>query len=103
MSSIVLLQGVTSVSVGTAYGCEQITTASIQASITGTGVLSSTVLIQISNDNIGWVTMATLGLSDTTPSEAFINNLPFSYIRASVSSISGTNATVSVTMKEIFL
>ncbi len=72
---------------------------SVQATVVGTGAVSATVLFQVSNDNVGWVTTATMTLSGTTSDTALVNITPsWTYFRASVTAISGTSAAVTVTI-----
>jgi len=67
---------------------------------TSAGTGSVTVAIQLSNDNTHWVTFnsisLTLGTTDTT--DGFSTDEPWKYVRANVTEISGTGATVSVLM-----
>lgn len=65
---------------------------------TSTGAGSATVLIEASLDNTNWFTVDTLSLTlATTVSNDDGNSVvPYPYIRARISAISGTDATVSV-------
>lgn len=73
-----------------------------QAYLAGTGAVTATVLIQCTNTNdtsASWMTLATITLSGTTTAVdgyATIANWP--NVRAKCTAISGTNATVTVTM-----
>jgi hypothetical protein len=62
---------------------------------------AATVLIQVSNDGVNYLTMGTitltLGTAVTTDGFAVINN--WNFYRANLSAISGTGAKVSVYMK----
>jgi hypothetical protein len=62
---------------------------------------AATVLIQVSNDGVNYITLATinltLGTAATSDGIAAANS--WEYYRANVSAISGTNATVTVYMK----
>lgn len=70
-----------------------------QATVAGSGAVSATVLIQFSNDQVGWITGATITLSGTTSaSDGFSANASWKYKRANLTAISGTNAAVTVTM-----
>ena len=42
------------------------TRRTIEATVTGTGAVSATVVVQISNDETNWLTLTTLTLSGTT-------------------------------------
>lgn len=80
--------------------------ATFQGIINGTGAVTATVLIQGSNEEAtylgtksNWVTLATLSLTGTnTDTKGDTNLAPWHYIRASVTAISGTGATVEVLM-----
>ncbi len=73
--------------------------AAFQATVTGTGAVASTVDIQVSNDSTNWFTLATITLTDTTTdTDGAATSAPFAYIRAKITAISGTSATVTVIM-----
>ncbi len=61
---------------------------------------SVAVDIQVSNDGVNWLTLGTITLSLTTSesSDGFAADAPWSFVRANVTSISGTDAEVSVFM-----
>lgn len=70
-----------------------------QATVSGTGAVSATVLIEVSNDGVGFMLMATITLSGTTSAtDGFVSSAPWSYVRARTTAISGTGATVVVLM-----
>lgn len=77
-----------------------------QAIVTGTGAVSATVNIQVCNQEdtfngvkSNWITMGTISLSGTTTAtDGFTTICPWRYVRANVSAISGTGATVEVIM-----
>lgn len=80
--------------------------ASFQAIETGTGAITATVIIQATNDQAtfegtasNWITIGTISLSGTTSTtDGFTTIAPWKYVRAGVSAISGTGATVKVLM-----
>jgi len=77
------------------------TRVSFQASGTtsaGTGAVS--ILVQGSNDGTNWLTLGTISLTLGTVSttDGFVNESTWKYLRGNVSSISGTNATVTLLM-----
>lgn len=75
--------------------------ATFQANVVGTGAVSATVVIECSNDGTYAVATAlgTITLSGTTSStDGFTTNAPWKYVRARVTAISGTGATVQVYM-----
>lgn len=72
---------------------------SIQAVVSGTGTVTATVLIDVSNDGVNPLTTVagTITLSGTTNnSDGFQMVNSWRYIRARVTAISGTSATVTV-------
>lgn len=82
------------------YGYDILDTA-YQATITGTGAVSATVQIEVSNDNIGWLvdSVSTLTLSGTNlASSGFVSSGPWQFARANITAISGTNAKVTCTV-----
>jgi len=73
--------------------------ATIQGTVTGTGAVSSTVVIEVSNDGTAWLTLGTLTLSGTTSAtNGLALNAHWVYIRGNVTAISGTSAVVNVIM-----
>ena len=62
---------------------------------------AATIVIQVSNDGINYVTLATITLSLTTSasSDGFACVNTWEYYRANVTAISGTGASVTVYMK----
>jgi hypothetical protein len=77
------------------------------AKVVGTGAVTATIVIDVSNDsqaeeaNIVWedTPLGTITLSGTTSSsEGFGSIVPWLMTRARVTAISGTGATVNVTM-----
>jgi len=74
---------------------------SYQATVVGTGAVSATVIIEVSIDGVGWLsdTSSTLSLTGTTVGSAYLNsNGYWSFARVRVTAISGTGASVTVTM-----
>lgn len=70
-----------------------------QATVEGTGSVSATVLIEVSNDKVSWVTAQTFSLTGTTKNSQIAALVaPYQYRRANVTAISGTGAAVTVTM-----
>ena len=75
--------------------------AAFQAVVTGTGAVSATVTIEYSNDGVNVLSTVggTITLSGTTVvSDGFTTDAPWKYVRANVTAISGTGATVQVYM-----
>jgi hypothetical protein len=74
--------------------------AAYQATVSGTGAVSASVVIEVSNDNVGWLSdsSSTLSLSGTTVASAgLVATSTWAYVRARVTAISGTGASVTVT------
>ena len=72
--------------------------ATIQATVTGTGAVTATIVFEVSNDGVNAVAtpLGTVTLSGTTAaSDGFTTNAPWKYIRARVTAISGTNALIT--------
>lgn len=70
-----------------------------QAWVSGTGAVSATIVIDCSNDDTlqNWCStpLGTITLSGTTSSsDGFTTTAPWKYVRARVTAISGTGATV---------
>lgn len=75
--------------------------ATFQATVTGTGAVTATVAIDCSNDRVNWCTtvLGTITLNGTnTSSDGFTTQAPWAFVRARVTAISGTGATVQVLM-----
>ena len=71
----------------------------IQAIVVGTGAVTATIVIDVSNDSTNWCStvLGTITLSGTTSnSDGFTTDAPWKYMRARVTAISGTGATVTV-------
>jgi len=72
-----------------------------QATVLGTGTVTATIVIDVSNDGVYWVStpMGTITLSSTdSASDGFTSSAPWKYVRARITAISGTGATVQVCM-----
>ena len=86
----------------TAIGCSiNMGTAdhTYQATVTGTGAVTATVVIEASNDNVNFLTLGTITLSGTdSDSDGFSVRERWAYKRAKISAISGTNAAVTCLM-----
>lgn len=75
--------------------------ATFQATVTGTGAVTATVDIEYSNDGVNVVDTVggTITLSGTTThSDGFTSDAPWKYVRANVTAVTGTGATVQVYM-----
>jgi hypothetical protein len=73
-----------------------------QAVANGTsGAFATTVLVQVSNDNVNFITLGAISLSGTATTAAtdgFATTAPWRYVVGNVSAISGTGANVTLTM-----
>lgn len=70
----------------------------LQVIVAGTGAVSATVVFDASNDGTNWCSTAlgtVTAAGTTTASDGFTTDAPWKYIRARVTAISGTSATVS--------
>ena len=73
--------------------------ATVQARVTGTGAVTATVVVQVSNFDNVWLTLGTLSLSGTTTATAGLAlDAHWAYIRADLTALTGTGATVDVFM-----
>lgn len=75
--------------------------STFQATVSGTGAVSATVTIEYSNDGVNALDTVggTITLSGTTSNtDGFTSTAPWKFVRANVTAISGTNATVQVYM-----
>ena len=73
--------------------------ATIHARVTGTGAVSATVVVQVSNYDGNWLDLTTLSLSGTgSGSAGTALDAHWAYIRARLTAISGTSASVDVIM-----
>lgn len=71
-------------------------TFSVQYNEAGTGAITATVVTYVSNDATSWLTLATTSLSGTTStSDGYAWSAQWRYIRAGVTAISGTGATIN--------
>jgi hypothetical protein len=93
-----LLQGATTTVTGD-WKYKDSGTSTYQAILSGTGTISATVIIEVSNDGINAsnTPLGTIVLSGTTiTSDGFTSSAPWKYVRARISAISGTSATINV-------
>lgn len=96
-----LLNAKTSTGAGSSFKLSAMN-VSFQAVANGTsGAFSSTVYVQVSNDNSNWETVGTISLSGTATtadSDGFSASMSWVYIRGYVNAISGTGANVTLYM-----
>ena len=80
--------------------------SAFQAIVTGTGTVTGTINIDVTNEDAtaqgtksNWITIGTITLSGTTTAtDGFTTVAPWRYVRANVTAISGTGATVQILM-----
>jgi len=67
---------------------------------TGSGAGAAVINIEFSNDGTNWITGGTISLtlSTTAVDDGFASDAAWKYVRSDVDSISGTGASVTVTM-----
>lgn len=95
-----LLQGATTTVTGD-WKYKDAPKATIQATVSGTGAVGATVVIEVSNDGVNALgtSAGTITLSGTTSaSDGFVTDSSWKYIRARITAVSGTGAAVSVNM-----
>ena len=74
---------------GTQFTCQGI--------VAGTGAVSATILVQVSNDGTNWLDLMTITLSGTTSAtDGETAEAPWAFIRGNVSAISGTGAAATL-------
>lgn len=94
-----LLSSVLVTGAGTSLGPVSGSERSYQASVTGSGTVTTTVLVQVSNDNVNWVTQGTITLTGTTTAtDGYASMAQWEYVRGNVSAVSGTGAAVTLIM-----
>jgi hypothetical protein len=72
-----------------------------QAYMTGSGAVSATVVVEVTNDRAAnqWLTLGTISLSGTTTAtDGFASYASWLYVRARLTAVSGTSAAVSCVM-----
>jgi hypothetical protein len=75
--------------------------AAIQAVVAGTGAVTATIVVEVSNDGVNAISTAlgTISLSGTTTSsDGFTTDAPWKYVRARITALTGTGATVNMYM-----
>jgi len=106
MSTMVLINNATTTVTGTPQNVQALRiptdNKTFQASGRTTSSTGSTaVVVEVSNDNVNWITMGTISLTlgTTTTTDGFVSSANWTYVRGRVSSITaGVGATVSLFM-----
>jgi len=92
-----MLTSVTTTGAGSTAGPTTSSRKTIQATVTGTGAVSATIQVQVSNDSSNWLELGEIVLSGTnSDTDGFATEAPWAYYRGYVSAISGTGATVNL-------
>lgn len=97
--NITLLDEVTSTGFSSSIESQNTSKHVFQAFHTVTTTPSGTVLIEGSLDNSNWVTIGTITLSGSADSEGLDIDADWLWLRARVSAIAGTSATITVLMR----
>ena len=92
-----LIQGQTTTGAGSENQLDH-SPSTFQATVTGTGTVSATVAIEVSNDKTNWLTLGTITLSGTASATDgfFQDRVPWASIRGRVTAIAGTGAKVTL-------
>lgn len=89
----------TGTATGTELTCANNDRRTFQAVCTGTGAVTADVVLEGSNNKTDWITLSTISLSGTAPQTgSFDHYSAWTYIRARTSNVTGTNASVTVTV-----
>jgi len=94
-----LIKGATTTFTGSPMGMTK--ASSVQAVVSGTGAVSSTIIVEVSNETVptNYITLGTISLSGTTTAtDGFAFTAKWDYIRARITAIAGTSATVTVSL-----
>lgn len=92
-----LIGAATGPSVGQVFQARPLNRA-LLAFVTGTGLVSATVIYEVSMDGVNWATRATMTLPSTAnySSAVYVDTLsPFPFLRASLTAVAGTGAAVT--------
>ena len=94
-TGVTLIQTTSGAATGGKHDPGNFRAASVIAGFTaGSGVRSATVVIEGSNDGTNWIQLASLAPTDTAPAGGTIT-VPYGFIRARTTAISGTAAEVA--------
>lgn len=100
MPAVKILDAATATGAGNVATLDTVDLTFQAAGTTSSGSGSATVVIQVSDNNSDWLTLGTitLTLGTTSTSDGFASAATWAFVRANVTAISGTDATVSVWM-----
>lgn len=97
--SVPLLEGKTSTGDGLVSSYISEVHRTYQAIVSGTGAVTATIEIYVSNDAVNWILMGTISLSGTTTAtDGFTSEAPWKHTKAKLAEITGTGASVSAYM-----
>jgi hypothetical protein len=93
-----LLQAVTTVSAGAGLSViGRLNVRTYQGVVAGTGTFTATVKIQGSNDNVNWIDLTSLSLSNTTLTAGYTSTDSYAYVRGNVTAVTGTITGIDLT------
>lgn len=94
-----LLNAITTTGAGTQFTWKNYPTSSFQCVEAGTGTVTATVNVEVSQDGVTWFQLAVFTLSGTAAASSTTTAVPsYPYVRGNVTAITGTNAAVTLTM-----
>jgi len=97
--SITLLNAVTGTGAGTAVVPVSGASRCFQATVVGTGTVTTTVNVEVSLDGTNFLVLGTITLSGTTTAtDGFASFAQWPYVRGNATAISGTGAAVTLLM-----
>lgn len=97
MSTATLLAAVLVTGIGISQGPVNVAPKSFHAVETCTGACTATVNVEVSNDNVNFLTLGTITLNGTTTvQDGFASQAQWNYIRGNLTAISGVGAAVTL-------
>lgn len=79
--------------VGDKFGPFENSGSTFQASVEGSGALTATVVIEVSNDGKNFLPLGTITLAgNNAVSDGFASSAPWAFFRAKTTALTGTNA-----------
>jgi hypothetical protein len=97
-----LLSAATSTGAGSSANAVCVDRTFQAVGVTTAGAGAATIKIQVSNDDTNWIDLGTitLTLSTTDATDGFASQAAWQHVRANITAISGTGASVTVYMAE---
>lgn len=94
-----LLNAVTATGAGSQFAFHNYPRTSFVCSETGTGTVTATVNVEVSQDGVTWFALATFSMSGTNASNSTTTAIEaYPYVRGNVTAISGTGAAITLNM-----